>query len=171
MRKLFIPLAKLLGIYLFYRSLISLASLLYYLFSNFFSEQDTIRSNIIYTIIIQILSLLIAVILLFKTKRIADIIHLPDDDINLAGTDHYSILHTGLILIGVVIVIYGITIFLGSVVAFFYYRDTEAPRLFYQILQRMVTSILKAILGIILVFKSVQIAKYFDEQTERMKWR
>jgi len=171
MRKLFIPLAKLLGIYLFYRPLTYMAYLVYYLFLDFSSGQHSIWSGILYTVFSQILTLLMALILLFKTERIADIIQLPDDDINLAGTDRYSILYTGLILIGIGTIIYAVPVLVGSAVTYLTYRDAAVMSLHYQELQKIVSSILKTVLGIILVFKSVQIAQYFDEQTERMKCR
>ena len=69
MRKLFIPLAKLLGIYMLYLPLTYLAIIVYYLFSSFFSEQDVIRTTFLYTYVVHILSLLFALILLFKTEK------------------------------------------------------------------------------------------------------
>ena len=165
MRKLFIPFAKLLGIYLIYRSLNYLVTILYYLFSNILTEQDAVRTGFLYTSIAQILFLILALILLFKTEKIADILRLPNDDINLGGIDHYSILHAGLILIGVVMIIYAIPTFIGSLLTFVKYRDVTPTTLHYQELQRMVSSLLKAVLGFILVFRAVQIAKHFDKQT------
>ena len=85
-------------------------------------------------------------------------------DINLTSIDRDSILHTGLILIGVVIVIYGITAFLGSVIAYFSYRDIVSTPIYYQQHERMISSIFRAILGVILIFKSVPIARFFDKR-------
>lgn len=165
MRKLFIPFAKLLGIYLFYRSLNYMVSLIYFVFSGHPSTQQPIWLNFLYSSASQLLSLLLALLLLFKTERVADIIRLPDDDTNLVGTDRCSILRTGLILIGLVLVIYGITGFLAFIVVCFSYRDTATTMLYNQVLQRIVSSIFRTVPGLILVFKSVPIARYFDKQT------
>ncbi len=166
MRNLFIPLAKLLGIYLLYRPLTYLASIVYYFFSSFSSEQQSILSGILYTFIFQILSLLLALILLFKTEKLADFLRLPDDDINLVGIDRYTILRTGLILIGIGTIIYAIPVIIGSAVTYFNYKDVAPMSLYYQELEKMVSSILQAILGIFLVFKSIPIARFFEKQTQ-----
>ena len=117
MRKLFIPLAKLLGIYLLYRPLTHLASILYFLFSDFSSGQQSIWSGILGAVISQTLILLLALILLFKTEKIADVVRLPEDDINLASINRYSIFFTGLILIGVVIIICAIPAFICTFIS------------------------------------------------------
>lgn len=164
MRKLFIPLAKILGIYLLYRPLTHLTSIVYFLFSDFSPESQSIWSGILYTIISQVLIALLALILLFKTEYIADVVRLPDDDINLAALDRYSIFYTGLIIIGVVIIICAIPAFLGTFVAYLKYRDITPPSLYYQALEKMISSTLRMILGFILIFRSVSIARFFDKQ-------
>ena len=163
MRKLFIPLAKLLGIYLLYHPVAYFISMLYYFFSGALSEQNGVWAILLFNLAVQILILFFTLILLFKTERIADIVRLPDDDINLTSIDRYLILHTGLILIGVVIFIYGITVFLASALNCLRYRDI-AETLYYQEQQRLLSSILRAILGIILIFKSRPIARFFNEK-------
>lgn len=164
MRKLFIPLAKLLGIYLLYRPLTYMASIVYYLFSDFSSGVQSIWSGILYTVIFQILTLLLALILLFKTEKIAGIVRLPEDDLNLVSIDRYSIFHTGLILIGIGAIIYAIPAFLGSIVAYFKYKDIAPTSLHYQAIEKMISSTLRIVIGFILIFKSVSMARFFDKQ-------
>jgi len=161
MRKLFIPLAKLLGIYFLYRPLTYMTYIIYYLVSN---TRDTFWLTLLYNSIIQILALLLALALLFKTEKIADLIRLPDDDINLSGIDSHSILRTGLILIGVGALIYAIPNFLSSAVTYFNYKNIAPDSFYYQEMDKIIFSIIQAILGVILIYQSSSIARFFDER-------
>ena len=164
MRKLFIPLAKLLGIFMIIRPLSHLINMSFFAILSFFTEQESARSAFLYAFILNVVSLFLALVLLFKTETVADILRLPDDNTNLVGINRYTILRIGLILIGFWTITYAIPILISSAVAYFKFNYITPLRYNYGEQEKILSSILRTILGICLVFLSKQIARFFEKQ-------
>ena len=70
MRTLFIPFAKLLGVYIILRSLFYIGYMLYFVFFYATSEQQAYQSMLIFQCLMYAIGLLLALILIFKTEKI-----------------------------------------------------------------------------------------------------
>ncbi|MBN2181202.1 MAG: hypothetical protein JW715_04750 [Sedimentisphaerales bacterium] len=164
MRKLFIPLAKLLGIFMLIRPVSYLAYSFYIVFLSFFHEEEYVWSVFLVSSVLHTFSLFLALILIFKTEKVTDILRLPEDNTNLVGFDRYTILRIGLILIGFGTIIYAIPILIRSVIAHVMYRNITSSIIHYQELEEISSSMVRTLLGTCLVFLSKPIARFFDKQ-------
>ena len=116
MRTLFIPFAKLLGVYIILRSLFYIGYMLYFVFFYATSEQQAYQSMLIFQCLMYAIGLLLALILIFKTEKIADILKIPHDNTDSVVIDSDSVLRIGIILIGVATIIYALPTLINSVV-------------------------------------------------------
>ena len=173
MRKLFIPLAKLLGIFLIIRPASYLVFDIVYLpLLMFFPGRENSWPTILLSCAFNFVGLLLALILIFKTEKIADIVGLSDDNDELIGIDFSTILRIGMILIGIGTIIFAAPTFIGSIVSYINLRYNVMLRYNHQVLEKIASSMLQAIFGIGLVFMSNQISQFFSRRvaaTERKK--
>ncbi len=165
MRKLFIPLAKLLGLFLIIRPASYLVFDIVYLpLLMFFPGRKNAWPMILLSCVFYFVGLFLALILIFKTEKIADIVGLPNYNDELIGIDFSTILRIGMILIGIGTIIYAAPTFIGSIVSCFNLRYNVTIGYNYQVLEKIASSMLQAIFGIGLVFLSYPIAQYFIQQ-------
>ncbi|MHC4546438.1 MAG: hypothetical protein ACYSYL_18325 [Planctomycetota bacterium] len=109
MRTLFIPLAKLLGIYevfraFFYLQIIAPGAIL----------KGKINDALAISFSIQVIFLILALILVFKAEKIADILKIPQDKTDSPVFDFHSMLRAGLVLLGIAIFVQAIPVLIGS---------------------------------------------------------
>jgi hypothetical protein len=172
MRKLFIPLAKLLGIFLIIRPASYLVFDIVYLpLLMFFPGRENAWPTVLLSCAFYLVGLFMALILIFKTNKIADIVGLPNDNEELIGIDFHTILRIGMILIGVGTTIYVAPTFIGSIVGYFSLRYNAIIGYNYQVLEKIASSMLQAIFGIGLVFMSNQISQFFSQQETKKSVR
>lgn len=170
MRTLFIPLAKLLGIYEVFRALSYILIMI----------SRAIRSGkFIDTVVISCpiygICLILGLILIFKAERIADIVKIPQDKTDSLVFDFYSILQAGLVLIGVTMLIYAIPSLIQSIVGLVVVNSVERPELFlYQ--SRVYTaelsaSIMQILFGGCLVLLANRLAQFLSKQKSKNNYR
>ena len=165
MRKLFIPLAKLLGIFLIIRPVSYLVFDIVYLpLLIFFPGREKTWPTVLLSCAFYLVGLFMALILIFKTDRIADIVGLPNDNDDLFGIDFSAIIRIGMLLIGVGTIIYMAPTFIGSIVGYFSLRYNAIIGYNYQVLEKIASSMLQTIFGIGLVLLSYPLAQFFNQQ-------
>jgi len=162
MRKLFIPLAKLLGLFVIIRPASYLVFDIVYLPLSMFIGRQNAWPTILLSCAFYLVGLFLALILIFKTEKIADIVGLPDDNEELTGIDFSTILRIGMILIGLGTTIYTAPTFIGSIVSYFRYNAIIGYN--YQVLEQIAASMLQTIFGIGLVLLSYPLAQFFNHQ-------
>ncbi len=166
MRTLFIPLAKLLGIYEVFRALNFLLVMVYRAISRGKFFDLALISCATY-----VLFLILGLILIFKTERIADILKIPEDKTDSLVFNFQSILRLGLILIGVTVLIYSIPSFIGSIVSLVAAGSAERPEMYlYQrgfYTAELSASILRIVFGGCLVFLSNGLVRFFSKHEEQ----
>ena len=166
MRTLFIPLAKLLGIYEVFRAL----SYILLMISRAIRRGKFIDSVVI-TCPIYGICLILGLILIFKAEKIADILKIPQDKTDSLVFNFYSILRVGLVLIGVTALIYAIPSLIQAIVGLVAVNSVERPELFlYQ--SRVYTaelsaSILRIVLGGCLVLLANRLAQFLSKGKEQ----
>lgn len=170
MRKLFIPLAKLLGLFLIIRPASYLAYDIVYLpLLMFFPGRENAWPTILLSCVFYLVGLFLALILIFKTEKIADIVGLPDDNDDLFGIDFSTILRIGMILIGLGTIIYVAPTFIGSIVGYFNLKYNTIIGYNYQVLEKIAASMLQTVFGIGLVLLSYPLAQFFNQkETKRI---
>lgn len=160
MRTLFIPLAKLLGIYEIFRVL------LYTLFiiSRAIRSQKFV-DTVVTSCPIYAISLVLALILIFKAEKIADILKIPQDKTDSLVFDFHSILRVGLVLIGVAMLMHAIPSLIGLAIVMIPVQETGYP--YYQLYHRLYTSILQVVFGSCLVLLANRLAQFLSKHKEQ----
>lgn len=165
MRILFIPLAKLLGIYEVFRALNFLLAMTY---------RATSRGKFIDLLIsgpIYVFFLILGLILIFKAERIADILKIPEDKTDSLVFNFQSILQVGLVLIGVTVLIYAIPSLIGFIVGLVTAVSVKQPEVYlYQrrvYIAEISASILRIVFGGCLVFLANGLARFFSKHEEQ----
>lgn len=156
MRTLFIPLAKLLGIFLIFRSL----SYILFLISSAIRSQK-FGDSVIISCSIQAISLLLALVLIFKAERIADILKIPQDKTDSLVFDFHSILRVGLVLIGVAMFIHALPALIGVAIVVIPMKETGYP--YSRIYHQFYTSILEVVFGGCLVLLANRLAQFLSK--------
>ncbi|MHC4641104.1 MAG: hypothetical protein ACYS32_05620 [Planctomycetota bacterium] len=163
MRTLFIPLAKLLGIYEIFRSLT------YFLIGVFRS----IRNERFIDIVIVdsptlVIIWLLALILIFKAEKIADILRIPQDKTDSLVLDYRSILPVGLVLIGASMFIRTIPTLLPSLISLAIEITSSKPTMFNPpVYFQLSITILRIVLGGCLVLKADRLAQLLSKNKEQ----
>lgn len=163
MRTLFIPLAKLLGIYEIFRSLT------YFLVGFFRSirSETFIDSAVAHSPTLVIVWLL-ALILIFKAEKIADILRIPRDKTDSLVLDYRSILPVGLVLIGASMFIRAVPTLLPSLVSLAVVITSSKPPPFNPpIYFQLSNTILRIVLGGCLVLKADRLARLLSKNKEQ----
>ncbi len=161
MRTLFIPLAKLLGIFLIFQSL----SYVLFIISSAIRSQKFVDAVVIYCPIYAI-SLVLALILIFKAERIADILKIPQDKTDSLVFDFHSILRVGLVLIGVAMLMHAIPSLIGLAIVMIPAQETGYQ--YYQLYhQQLYTSILEGVFGGCLVLLANRLAQFLSKHKEQ----
>ena len=160
MRTLFIPLAKLLGIYEVFRALNILLAMIY----------RAIRSgkfidSVVISCPIYVLYLILGLILIFKAERIADILKIPQDKTDSLVFNFHSILRVGLVLIGIAMLIHAIPSLIGVAVVVIPVQETGYP--YSHLYYRLYTSILEVVFGVCLVLLANRLAQFLSKHKER----
>ncbi len=106
----------------------------------------------------QLLALLLGLILIFKTERIAAILKIPHDTANSIVIDSDSVLRIGLLLIGFYVVISAVPTLIGATI--FILQQTGRTPGIYQ--DKFWTSLLQTVLGICLILQAPRLAEYFN---------
>lgn len=155
MRTLFIPLAKLLGIYAVFQA----SSYILLTITQAISIGKFIDSGVI-SYLIYSLCLMLGLILIFKTERVADVLKMPQDKTDSLIFDFHSMLRVGLVLIGVNVLIYAIPTFLGSIVGpVFYTRRPYTVEVF--------PPLIRIVFGGCLVLLSNRLAGFLSKSKEQ----
>jgi len=163
MRTLFIPFAKLLGVYAIFRPLFYIGYLLYVVSFGTISRQEAFHSMLILQCFIHAAGLLLALILIFKTEKIADILKIPHDSTDSVVIDSDSILRIGLVLIGVATIIYALPTLISSAVFILQVEDT-IPRVYQG---RLWSSILQTVFGSFLMLQAHRVAQFLNKQKSK----
>ena len=160
MRTLFIPLAKLLGIYEIFRVL----------FYTLFIISRAIRSQkfvdtVVTSCPIYAISLVLALILIFKAEKIADILKIPQDKTDSLVFDFHSILRVGLVLIGVAMLMRATPSLIGLAIVMIPVQETGYA--YAQLHHRLYTSILEVVFGGCLVLLANRLAQFLSKHKEQ----
>lgn len=159
MRTLFIPLAKLLGIFLVFRPLCYLAYMLYYwVLSRAGVGQEPVQTAFMLSFHMHIVGLVLGLVLVFKTEKIATVFKIPPDTTDSIVINSDSVLRVGLVLIGVYIAIQAAPALVGAVV--FILQQSGRTSGVYQ--DKFWTSMLQTVLGICLVFQARRLAEFLN---------
>ncbi|MHC4111096.1 MAG: hypothetical protein ACYSUY_08470 [Planctomycetota bacterium] len=166
MRTLFIPLAKLLGIYEVFRALNFLLVMIYRAIS-----RGTFIDSVVISCPIYVFFLILGLILIFKAERIADILKIPQDKTDSLVFNFHSILRVGLVLIGITVLVYAIPSLIGSIVGLVVVVNAERLEI-YQYQRRLYTaelsaSILRIVFGGCLVFLANGLVRFFSKHEEQ----
>lgn len=156
MRTLFIPLAKLLGIFLIFRAL---PGTLYIISDAIYRQKFAV--SIILSCIIYGFSMLLALILIFKTDKIADIVKIPQEKIDSHVFDFHSILRVGLVLIGVAMLVYAVPSLIGWAVVVMADQARVIPPY-----RQLYTPILRIVFGSCLVLLANRLAQFLNKHKE-----
>ncbi|HUV67251.1 MAG TPA: hypothetical protein VMW24_25400 [Sedimentisphaerales bacterium] len=158
MRTLFTPLAKLLGIFLAFRPFCYIAYMLYWRLSRAAVGQDPVQSAFMLSFPMHIVGLLLGLLLIFKTEKIAAILKIPCDTTNSIMIDSDSVLRVGLVLIGVYTVVQAAPTLIGAIV-FILQQAGKTPGIYQD---KFWTSMLQTVLGICLVLQAHRLAEYLN---------
>jgi hypothetical protein len=160
MRTLFIPLAQLLGIFLVFRPLCYIAYILYWLLSRAaVGKEPVLESAFILALPMHIVGLLLGLLLIFKTEKIAAVLKIPCDTTSSIMIDSDSVLRVGLVLIGVYTVVQAAPTLIGAVV-FILQQAGKTPGIYQD---KFWTSMLQTVLGISLVLQARRLAEFLNK--------
>lgn len=158
MRTLFIPLAKLLGIYEIFRAL----SYILVMISRAISSGKFVDSVFLSYYAI---CLILALVLIFKAEKIADILKIPQDKADSLVFNFHSILRVGLVLIGIVMFIHAIPSLIYLAIVVIPMQETGYP--YYQLYHQLYTSILEGVFGVCLVLLANRLAQFLSKHKEQ----
>ncbi len=159
MRTLFIPLAKLLGIFLVFQPLCYIAYMLYWVLSRAAVGQESVQSTLVLSFPMYIVGLVLGLILIFKTEKIAAFLKIPPDSAGSIVINSDSVLRVGLMLIGVYTVVQAVPTLIGALV--FILQQTGKTPSVYQ--DKFWTSMLQTVLGISLVLQARRLAEFLNK--------
>lgn len=166
MRTLFIPLAKLLGIYEIFRGL----SYILFIISRAVSRQS-LGETVIISCAIHAISLLLAIVLILKAERIADILKIPQDKTDSLVFNADSVLRAGLLLIGIGTLIYAVPFLIRSIIGLAVVTGAERPEMFqfqrHLYMAELSASILRIVLGGCLVLLANRLAQFLSKSKEQ----
>ncbi len=161
MRTLFIPLAKLLGIYEIFWALTGVLRVVHQAISGSNFDIDisgaVLRACGIYSI-----SVVPAVLLIWKAEAIADILRLPGDEVKILSFDFDSVLRTGLLLIGVAVLISGLPVLVMCLITLPAMISSNEPEMFVfrrSYTGQLYSSIVRIAIGFGLIFFHNQLAQ------------
>lgn len=156
MRTLFIPLAKLLGIFIVFRPFCYIVYMLYWVLSRAAVGQEPVESAFILSFPMHVVALSLGLLLIFKTEKIAAVLKIPCDTANPIMIDSDSGLRVGLVLIGVYTVVQAVPTLIGALV-FILQQSGKTPGIYQD---KFWTSMLQTVLGICLVFRAPRLAEF-----------
>ena len=163
MRTLFIPLAKLLGIYEVFRAL----SYILVMVSRAIRSGKFIDSVVI-SCPIYAIGLILALILIFKAEKIADILKIPKDKTDSLVFDLHSILRGGLVLIGIAMFVHAIPILISSALVLIPVTVKEAGHVYARFYSQLYISTLEVVFGGCLVLLANRLARFFSKHEEQI---
>lgn len=161
MRTLFIPLAKLFGLYAVFRPLFYIANLVYMFFIRSDIKQGSFRSVFIVSCM-HAAGLLLAFLLIFKTDKVADILKLPEDRTDSIVINSGSILRTGLILIGVAILVF----YIPALISLIIFIIGEERKIAWAVQERVWRCIVEIVFGCLLLFLATPLARFLNKEEE-----
>lgn len=159
MRTLFNLLAKLLGIFLVFRPSCYMAYMLFLLSLRADARHESAQWTFMLSFPMHLVGLLLGLILIFKTERIAAILKIPHDTANSIVIDCDSVLRVGLLLIGFYVVINAVPTLIGATI-FILQQTGKTPSIYRD---KFWTSLLQTVLGICLVLQAHRLAEFLDE--------
>jgi hypothetical protein len=158
MRTLFIPLAKLLGIYEVFRAFFYLQ-----IFAPGAIRRGEISKTLVASFAIQFVFLILALILIVKAEKIADILKIPRDKIDSLEFDFQSILRAGLVLLGIAMFVWAIPTLIGVALVLIPVPEEEMGLAYARYYQQLYTSILSIVFGGCLVLLSNRLTLFFSK--------
>jgi hypothetical protein len=164
MRTLFIPLAKLLGIYEIFWALTGVLRVTYHAISGPNFSGAVFTACGIYSI-----SVVPAVLLIWKAEAIADILRLPGDETERLSFDFDSVLRAGLLLIGVAVLISGLPVLVMCLITLPAMISADEPGMFVfrrSYTGQLYSSIVKIAIGFGLIFFHNQLAQLLGRQNK-----
>jgi hypothetical protein len=162
MRTLFVPLAKLLGIYQIFQSL----SYTLFVLIRVISRQ-TVTPGMTVSALVQVISLLLALLLIVKTERIADLLGIPKDKAGAPGLDFDSVLRAGFLLMGAAMLIYAVPALVSAVIGLVLVAAAPDKPGMSQFQNRVYLTelcrpILEIVLGCLLVLKTNRVVSWMQ---------
>ncbi|MHC4544946.1 MAG: hypothetical protein ACYTDW_10740 [Planctomycetota bacterium] len=157
MRTLFIPLAKLLGIYEIFRAL----SYILFIISGAI-RTEKFDNSLVISFSIHAILLILALILIFKAKKIADVLKIPQDTTDSLVFDFHSMLRAGLVLVGITMFVHAIPILFGSALVLIPVPAKEMGHVYARYYQQLYISILEVVFGGCLVLLSNRLTRFLN---------
>lgn len=166
MRRLFIVLAKILGVLEGYTAFLNFMQVCIAFSSLFTRDASPIFPGLILTIVYLVSSLVMAWILLMRTAWLADILNLKEEG-EFQGFKEDAIFRTGVKLIGVYVTVYAIPAFARAVLGYQVFTAGKAGSEFWI---KLIPPLIQLIIGVFLTIRT-EVVLALVEKAERTDGR
>lgn len=164
MRRTFIMFAKLLGVVLFYWTLMLFVQTCHIYWMNLDSVHGLFSGiRWLLGILSRIaLNLILSLLLMFKTEKVADWLRLKRDDELAKGPSVHRILVVGSVLIGLYVLVYAFPSFISTLVQIKGYPTHWSEA---NMVETLVRSGLEIVLGFVLILRAEAVARFLEKRT------